>query len=70
MIQEIQEKIENITDDELFLILECVSNEVKRRNKIMAGPSVRDLRNNTPEQNLKLVLDALATFGVTVPKKP
>ena len=67
MIQEVKDGIQDITDDELFLVLECVSNELKRRNNILAGPSIKDIRNQSPEQNLKMVLDALSTFGVKIP---
>lgn len=67
MLSDLREKIQGLSDDELFSVLDCVSEEVKRRNNIM-GPSIPDIRAQSPEENVKMVIEALAALGVNVQK--
>lgn len=53
------DSLKELSDDDLFELLDATSEEVKRRNGMM-GPSVSDIRSNTVEQNVGLVLQALA----------
>lgn len=52
-------ELKTLSDDDLFKILDGASEEMKRRNGLL-GPSIGNIKNNTVEQNVGLVLDALA----------
>lgn len=64
-ISEIKLIVKDISDDELFELLECASDELKRRNGLLI-PGVSDIRSQSPEANLKLVMEALAKMGAQV----
>ena len=55
----------DMDDDELFSLLDTVSEEVKRRNN-MLGPSVSDIRNQPVEQTMTTFLEALSSLGVQI----
>lgn len=67
MSDEFKTKIQSLGDNELFELLDLVSDEVKRRNGL-AFPNVADIHNQSVEQNVKMVLDALSQLGVKVHK--
>lgn len=67
MLEEIKNQVQNLNDEELFELLDLVSGEVKRRNGL-AFPNVADIHNQSVEQNVKMVLDALSNLGVKVNK--
>lgn len=52
-------ELKDLSDDDLFKILDGASEEMKRRNGLL-GPSISNIKNNSVEQNVSLVLDALA----------
>ncbi len=56
-----EKNIQNLSDDELFSLLDQTSEEVKRRNN-MISPPISDIRSKTPEENVKTVLSALSSF--------
>lgn len=51
--------MKDLSDDDLFKVLDGASEEMKRRNGLL-GPSISNIKNNSVEQNVSLVLDALA----------
>lgn len=51
--------MKDLSDEDLFRVLDGASEEMKRRNGLL-GPSVSGIRNNNVEQNVKLVIEALA----------
>lgn len=51
--------LKDLSDDDLFKVLDGASEEMKRRNGLL-GPSISNVKNNSVEQNVGLVLDALA----------
>lgn len=55
-------EINSISDNELFDVLDCASEELKRRNGLLA-PSIHDTVNQSPQANLKMVIEALANLG-------
>jgi hypothetical protein len=63
ILLEIKSKIQEINDDELFELLDCASEELKRRNGLLM-PSIPDIRNKSPQANLQMVIEALAGMGV------
>lgn len=52
-------ELKDLSDDDLFKVLDGASEEMKRRNGLL-GPSISNIKNNSVEQNVSLVLDALA----------
>ena len=62
---DLKAKLEGLTDDDLFALLDAVSEEVKRRNNL-SGPSIPDIRAQSIEQNVKMVADALSSLGVQI----
>ena len=62
IISTIKKKIQEISDEDLFELLDCASEELKRRNGLIM-PGVTDIRNQSPQANLKMVIDALSNFG-------
>lgn len=69
MTEEMKAKLVGLSDDDLFSLLDAVSEEVKRRNNL-AGPSIPDIRTQSVDQNVKMVLEALAGLGVQIKPKP
>ncbi len=61
-VQDVIEGLTDLEDDGVFKLLDAVSEEVKRRNGLL-GPSVSDVRSNTAEKNVGLMLEALASIG-------
>jgi hypothetical protein len=59
-------ELKSLSDDDLFKILDGASEEMKRRNGLL-GPSIGNIKNNTVEQNVGLVLDALAGLRAQKP---
>lgn len=57
--------LKSLSDDDLFALLDGASEEVKRRNGFL-GPSVSQVRSNSVEENVKMVVEALAN----VTRKP
>jgi len=57
--------LKSLSDDDLFMLLDGASEEVKRRNGFL-GPSVSQVRSNSVEENVKMVVEALAN----VTRKP
>ena len=55
-------EIKSISDNELFDVLDCASEELKRRNGLLA-PGINDTLNQSPQVNLKMVIEALANLG-------
>lgn len=51
--------LKTLSDEELFMLLDRTSEEVKRRNGLL-GPSISKVRSNSVEENVKLVVDAIA----------
>ncbi len=58
-VREIVAQLKDVTDEELFILLDGASEEMKRRNGLL-GPSISNIRNNPVEKNVEMVLDALA----------
>lgn len=58
---------ENVNDSDLLDMLNQVSDEVKRRNNL-AGPDFASMRQNTVEQNMKIIRDALGGLGINLKK--
>jgi hypothetical protein len=52
------EEVANLSDSDLFKLLDVVSTEMKRRNGLI-GPSV-DVKKNSVEENMKLLFNALS----------
>lgn len=52
-------ELRDLSDDDLFKVLDGASEEMKRRNGLL-GPSISNIKNNSVEQNVSLVLEALA----------
>ena len=61
-ISEIKSIVKDISDDELFELLECASDELKRRNGLLI-PGVSEIRKQSPEANLTMLIEALAKAG-------
>jgi hypothetical protein len=59
-VRAIVEGLKSLSDEELFLLLDGTSEEVKRRNG-MLGPSISQVRSNSVGENVKLVVDAIAS---------
>lgn len=51
--------LKSLSDEDLFTLLDGASEEVKRRNGFL-GPSISNVRSNSVEENVKLVIDAIA----------
>jgi hypothetical protein len=51
--------IKSLSDEDLFILLDGASEEMKRRNGLI-GPSISTVRSNSVEENVKLVIDSLA----------
>jgi len=66
MLEDVKARLLELTDDDLFELLDAVSEEVKRRNGLLGGPTIPDIRGQTPEANLKMVLEALGELGVRI----
>ena len=64
----IEQNLQSLSDGDLLKLLDSVSEEVKRRNRLM-GPSVSDIRNKSVEQNVKDFLTCLADLGIAVKNK-
>jgi len=58
-VNEVLAELKGLSDDDLFKILDGASEEMKRRNGLL-GPSIGNIKNNSVEQNVSLVLEALA----------
>jgi hypothetical protein len=63
-----KESIEQLSDSDLFDLLNLVSEELKRRNEILS-PSIIDIKQKTPEENVRSVLSALSSFFDNGPDK-
>jgi len=61
--QEIHESLKEKSDKDLLELLDIVSSEVKRRNNL-GGPDFASLRQNTVEQNMKIIKEALSGLGL------
>lgn len=59
--------IKTLSDEDLFILLDGASEEMKRRNGLL-GPSISTIRTNSVEENVKLVVEAMA--GVKGQSKP
>jgi hypothetical protein len=57
--------VKNLSDDDLFQLLEAASMELKHRNGLL-GPTVSDVRSKSVEENVRTVIGALAKLGITV----
>lgn len=64
----LKKPLSEMTDDELFSVLDAASEEMKRRNGLL-GPSVTDIKNQPVEQTVESFLGALAQLGIHVKKK-
>jgi len=53
-----REKLKDLPDDDLFELLETVSNEVKRRNGLL-GPAVAPMDQKELQESLKKILEAM-----------
>jgi hypothetical protein len=62
-IETVKNELKSLSDDDLFTLLDAVSEEVKRRNEILS-PSISDIRKNSVEDNVKNVLVALGELGL------
>jgi predicted nucleic acid-binding Zn-ribbon protein len=62
-IEKLEKELQAISDEDLFAILNIISEEVKRRNN-MKSPSISNIRDRSIEENVKAVLSALANFGI------
>ena len=60
-----RDKLTRLSDEDVMDILEATSDEVKRRNNL-TGVGLGDVRNNSVEQNLKILLDALQGMGINI----
>jgi len=58
-VRAILAEMKDLSDDDLFLLLDGASEEMKRRNGLL-GPSISQVRSNSVEENVKLVIDAVA----------
>ncbi len=58
MIQEIRERLKGLSDDEVLELLDTVSDEVKRRNRLM-GAADPSLDKDAIRSGMQTVLDAL-----------
>lgn len=63
----LKKPLTEMTDDELFLVLDSASEEMKRRNGLL-GPSITDVKNQPVEQTMETFLTALADLGVHIKK--
>jgi len=57
-----KEQIKELNDNDLFDLLECASDELKRRNGLLASNPAVD-REKLNQVTLKMVMDALANLG-------
>jgi hypothetical protein len=64
-ISEIKSIVKSISDDELFELLECASDELKRRNGLLV-PGMADIRKQSPEANVAMLIEALSKMGAQV----
>ena len=60
-----KENLLKLSDEDLFDVLEAVSDEVKRRNGL-SGLGIKDVRENTVEENVKLIIGAINDLGVKI----
>lgn len=65
----LKKPLSSLSDDEVFDLLNSVSEEVKRRNGLM-GPTVTDVKGQPLEKTVGAFLGALADFGVQFKNKP
>lgn len=58
-VRAIVAELKSVSDEELFILLDGASEEMKRRNGLI-GPSISAIKSNSVEENVKLVIDSLA----------
>jgi len=58
MIDEIKEKLKDLSDADLLSLLDVISEEIKNRNTILGPPSSR-IRKDNIEKGLKAILEAM-----------
>lgn len=68
VLQLLKENISNIPDSELLEIINVAGAEIKKRAGLEAV-GIPDIRNNTVEENLKVLRDALRQMGIHIPKE-
>ena len=64
----LKKALKDMSNDELFSLLDSTSEEVKRRNNLL-GPSVNDIRNQPVEKTVGTFLEALADLGMKINKE-
>lgn len=62
MTEDIKARLAGLTEEDLLDLLGAVSDEVKRRNELVDF-GIPDVRGQTPQQNLSMVLEALADIA-------
>ncbi len=68
MIKEVKDSLSKLSDEDVFELLDAVSEEVKRRNSLL-GPSISDVRNAPIEQTAENFIEALRNLGIRLEKK-
>jgi len=68
-IDDFKKRLVDLSDEEVFTLLDAVSEDVKRRNGMMKHPSIKDIRSQTVAQNVAIVLEALSDLGMKVKEK-
>lgn len=63
MTADIKERLRGLAEGDLLDLLDAVSEEVKRRNDL-TGLGIPDVRAQTPQQNVVMVLEALADLNI------
>lgn len=64
----LKKPLREMSDDELFLLLDATSDEVKRRNN-MIGPTINEIRDQPIEKTVSTFLEALVDLGIQVKSK-
>lgn len=64
-MDDLRTRLQGMQDEELMELLDAVSEEVKRRNDL-TGLGIPDVRSQSVEQNVAMVLEALADMGARV----
>ena len=68
MVKDVKDSLPKLSDEDVFELLDAVSEEVKRRNSLL-GPTVSDVRNAPVEQTAENFIEALRALGIRFEKK-
>jgi len=69
ILESLKANMSIIPDDELLDIVNVASAEVKKRAGL-ESIGIPDIKNNSVEENLRVLVDALKQMGINIPNSP